>query len=80
MFFPGSRKRTRNHHDVEAAIGKSYLRGGDSPRDGRLQVTSTWDFETAQPEGVIVTTELDVLAREQEEKVSNACNGRSVAP
>ena len=67
IFLPGSRRRTRDHHEVEAAIGTSYLRGGDSPRDGRLQVTSTRDFETAQPEEVIVATQLDVFAGEQEE-------------
>ena len=30
-------------------------------------MTSTRDFETAQPEEVIVATQLDILAREQEE-------------
>ena len=54
------------NQEVEAAIGTPYMRGGDSPRDGSVPV-STRDVEATQLEEVIAATQLDFLAREQDE-------------
>ena len=59
----GATNNEQKELEVEAAVGMAYVRGGDSPRDGRLPV-STRDLETAQSAEVIVATQLDVLARE----------------
>ena len=53
--------------EVEAAIGRSDVQGGDSPREGGLPATRTQDLESAHSEGDVVATQLDGLAREQEE-------------
>jgi hypothetical protein len=53
--------------EVEAAIGRSDVQGGDSSREGGLPVTRTQDLESAHSEGDVVATQLDGLAREQEE-------------
>ena len=53
----------QEEQEVEAAVGMAYVRGGDSPSDGRLPV-STQDLETAQPEEAFIATQLDVLTRE----------------
>ena len=43
------------------------VRAGDSRREGGLPATGTRDLETAQSEGDVAATQLDGLAREQEE-------------
>jgi hypothetical protein len=43
----GVKNNEQKDQEVEAAVGTTYVRGGGSPRDGRLPVTSTRDFETA---------------------------------
>jgi len=58
--------------EVEAAVGRTYLQGGDNSGDERLLVASIRDLETAQSEEVIVATQLDVLARGQEENEGSA--------
>jgi hypothetical protein len=63
----GTNNKEQKESEVEAAFGRTDLRGGDSPREGRLPVTATRDLETAQPEEGLVATQLDVLAWEQEE-------------
>jgi hypothetical protein len=50
--------------EVEAAIGRSDVQGGDSPREGGLPVTRTQDLESAHSEGDVVAIQLDGLARE----------------
>ena len=49
--------------EVEAAIGRSDVQGGDSPREGGLPATRTQDLESAHSEGDVVATQLDVLAK-----------------
>ena len=34
----------------KAAVGRTYLQGGDNSGEGRLSVTTTRNLETAQPE------------------------------
>jgi hypothetical protein len=63
----GINNMEQKESEVEAAIGRADVRGGDSPREGGLPATGTQDFETAQSEGDVVATQLDGLAREQEE-------------
>ena len=63
----GNNNMEQKESEVEAAIGRADMRGGDSPREGGLPATETRDLETAQSEGDIVATQLDGLAREQEE-------------
>jgi hypothetical protein len=71
MSAQNNNNRTNNKEqkesEVEVAIGRADVRGGDSPREGGLQATGTQDFEAAQSEGNVVATQLDGLAREQEE-------------
>ena len=55
------------NQEVEAAIGRAGERGGDSSREGRLPVTLTRDVDAAQPQEVIVATQLDVLAEGEQE-------------
>ena len=62
------------NQEVEAAVGMTYVRGGDSPSDGRLPA-STRDLETAHPKEAFVATQLDVLAREQEESEGSSTEG-----
>ena len=61
--------------EVEAAVGRIYLQGGDNSGDGRLSVTTIRNLETAQPEEAIVATQLDVLAGEQEESEGSSSEG-----
>ena len=61
--------------EVEAAVGRAYVQGGDGSGDERPPVTTTQDLETAQPEEAFVATQLDVLAREQEESVGSSTEG-----
>ena len=61
--------------EVEAAVGRTYLQGGDNSGDGRLSVTTIRNLETAQPEEAIVATQLDVLAGEQEESEGSSSEG-----
>ena len=63
----GTNNTEQKESEVEAAIGRADVRGGDSPREGGLQATGTRDLETAQSEGDVVAVELGGLAREQEE-------------
>ena len=63
----GTNSMEQKESEVEAAIGRADMRGGDSPREGGLPATETRDLETAQSEGDVVATQLDGLAREQEE-------------
>ena len=55
------------NQEVEAAVGTTYVRGGDSSREGRLPVTLTRDVDAAQPQEVIVATQLDVHAKGEQE-------------
>jgi hypothetical protein len=59
--------KEQKESEVEAAIGRADERGGDSPRERGLPATVTRDLETAQSEGDVVATQLDGLAREQED-------------
>ena len=61
--------------EVEAAIGRSDVQGGDSPREGGLPALRTQDLESAHSEGDVVATQLDVLAREQEESEGSSSEG-----
>ena len=65
----------QKEREVEGAVGRTYLQGGDNSRDIRLYVTTTRNFETAQPEEAIVATQLDVLAGEQEESEGSSSEG-----
>ena len=60
--YNGTNNNEQRESEVEAAVGTAYVRGGDSPREGRLPVTLTRDVDAAQPQEVIVATQLDVLA------------------
>ena len=42
-----NRKGSNNMEVDEAAIGRSDVQGGDSPREGGLPATGTQDLETA---------------------------------
>jgi hypothetical protein len=55
------------------------VRGGDSPREGGLPAIGTRDLETAQSEGDVVATQLDSLAREQEENEGSSMDLRQRA-
>jgi hypothetical protein len=55
--------KEQKESEVEAAMGRANVRGGDSPREVRLPR----EVETAQSEGDIVATQLDSLVWEQEE-------------
>jgi hypothetical protein len=63
----GQTNHEQKEQEVEAAVGRTDVQGGDSPRNGRLPGTTTRDLETAQLGEGLVATQLDVLAREQEE-------------
>jgi hypothetical protein len=63
----GINNMEQKESEVEAAIGRANVRGGDSPREGGIPATGTRDLETAQSEGDDVATQLDGLTREQEE-------------
>jgi hypothetical protein len=63
----GTNNMEQKESEVEAAVGRPDVRGGDNPREGGFPATGTRDLETAQSEGDIVATQLDGLAREQEE-------------
>jgi hypothetical protein len=63
----GQTNHEQKEQEVEAAVGRTDVQDGNSPRDGRLPVTATRDPETTQPEEGLVATKLNVLAREQEE-------------
>ena len=53
----GATNNVEKELEVETAVGTAYVRVGDSPREGRLPVTSIRDLETAQSEEVIVENE-----------------------
>ena len=59
----GTNNNEQKESEVEAAVGRTYVRGGDSSREGRLPVTLTRYVDAAQPQEVIVATQLDVLAK-----------------
>ena len=63
----GTNNNEQKESEVEAAVGRTYVRGGDSSREGGLPATRTQDLESAHSEGDVVATQLDGLAREQEE-------------
>jgi hypothetical protein len=63
----GTNNKEQKESEVEAAVGRADVRGGENPRDGGLPAIVTQDLETAQSEESIVATQLDVLARGQEE-------------
>ena len=42
----GQTNNEQKEQEVEAAVDRAYLQGGDSPRDGRLPTTTTQDFVT----------------------------------
>jgi hypothetical protein len=56
----GTNDKEQKESEVEAAVGRAYVRGGDSLRERRLPATVTRDLD-------VLSTQLDVLAREQEE-------------
>jgi hypothetical protein len=63
----GATNNEQKEQEVEATVGMAYVRGGDSPREGRLPLTTTQDQETVHPVGACVATQLDVIDRGQEE-------------
>ena len=65
----------QEEREVEAAVGRAYVQVGDGSEDERPPVTTTQDLETAQPEEAFVATQLDVLAREQEESEGSSTEG-----
>ena len=72
--------RTNNNNEqeereVEAAVGRAYVQVGDGSEDERPPVATTQGLETAQPEEAFVATQLDVLAREQEESEGSSMEG-----
>ena len=58
--------KEQKESEIEAAIGRTDVRGGDSPGEGGLQATGTRDLETAQSEGGVVAVQFDGLAKEHE--------------
>ena len=71
----GTNSKEQKESEIEAAIGRTDVRGGDIPG---LQATGTRDLETAQSEGGVVVVQLDGLAKEQEEnEISSVESGPS---
>ena len=58
----------QEEREVEAAVGRAYVKE-------RPPVTTTQDLETAQPEEAFAATQLDVLAKEQEESEGSSTEG-----